>query len=238
MLAIIISWFLVYGMSEAVKDMIEPGAHFILNLMDKGLSVLEWVEVGHNIQGDQECSCQPGRFVLDLGVEIELRRKMRMFEGDAFSHQPRTFHPSLGERSHDMVCKEMCIGCRTLLDGENMPIEASKKHSTGKHHYVIFDDANHPLGHVIGKAEEFSICKIKEHDQRSEVGGIGIDAFRKSGDRPFSGVHTCSFTCNMQDLGKLMQRKNDFIVSNDKGSGNRLVDISSDPNTLVELENK
>ncbi|GJS21572.1 hypothetical protein Tco_0450204 [Tanacetum coccineum] len=40
----------------------------------------EWVEV-------------PGRFVLDLRVEIKLRRKMRMFDGEAFSHQPRTFSP-------------------------------------------------------------------------------------------------------------------------------------------------
>ncbi|GJW52347.1 hypothetical protein Tco_0093698 [Tanacetum coccineum] len=42
----------------------------------------EWVELGCNTQPDRECSCQPDRFVLVLEVEIELRRKMRMFAGE------------------------------------------------------------------------------------------------------------------------------------------------------------
>ncbi|GJY70374.1 hypothetical protein Tco_0474077 [Tanacetum coccineum] len=35
-----------------------------------------------------------------------------------------------------------------------------------------------------------------------------------------------------------MKRENDLIVSNDEGNGNCLVDISSDPNTLVEFKNE
>ncbi|GJW76521.1 hypothetical protein Tco_0138203 [Tanacetum coccineum] len=42
----------------------------------------EWVEVGCNTQPNRECSCRPDQFVLDLEVENELRRKMRMFEGE------------------------------------------------------------------------------------------------------------------------------------------------------------
>ncbi|GKE08340.1 hypothetical protein Tco_1411891 [Tanacetum coccineum] len=67
---------------------------------------------------------------------------------------------------------------------------------------------------------------------------IRIDAFWESGDKPFSRVHECSFAWNMKDLGKVVERKNDLNVSNDKGNGNCLVDISSDPNTLVEFEDK
>nr|GEX17887.1 hypothetical protein [Tanacetum cinerariifolium] len=134
---------------------------------------------------------------------------------------------------------------RAWMDGENMPIEASYKHSVGKHHYVIFDGANHHLGHVDGFLfseielhlselhfkwimnnhltlldEAFRRGSFIENDvtdkdkiiQRSEIHRIWIDAFRRA--------------------------KNYLIVSNDKGNGNCLVDISSDPDTLVEFKNK
>nr|GFA08024.1 hypothetical protein [Tanacetum cinerariifolium] len=39
-LAILFSWFLVYDVSEALKDMIEHETHFIPNLMDEGLDAL------------------------------------------------------------------------------------------------------------------------------------------------------------------------------------------------------
>ncbi|GJS99796.1 putative reverse transcriptase domain-containing protein, partial [Tanacetum coccineum] len=54
----------------------------------------------------------------------------------------------------------------------------------------------------------------------------------------FSSVHACSFTWDTKDLGKVVERKNDLKVSNDKGNRDCLVDVSSDPNTLVEFKDK
>nr|GEU89226.1 retrovirus-related Pol polyprotein from transposon TNT 1-94 [Tanacetum cinerariifolium] len=93
------------------------------------------------------------------------------------------FHPSLDERNHNIGHKEMCINDKTWLDGENVPIKASKKHSVKKHHHVIFDDVNHPFGNVVGK---------------------------KSSSEPFSREHARSLAWNVKDLGKVVERKNDF----------------------------
>ncbi|GKD07690.1 hypothetical protein Tco_1187375 [Tanacetum coccineum] len=65
-----------------------------------------------------------------------------------------------------------------------------------------------------------------------------LKKFRKFLGLPISSVHACCFAWNMKDLGKVVERKNDLLVSNDKGDRDCLVDISSDPNTLVEFENK
>ncbi|GJU67113.1 hypothetical protein Tco_1253372 [Tanacetum coccineum] len=116
--------------------------------------IRKWVEVCCNTQWDQAHSWQLGRLLLlDHRIESGLRRKIRMFEDEAFFHQPKTFLP-------------------------------------------------------------------------------------ESDDRPFSRVHECSFAWNTKDLGKAVERNNNLNVSNDKGNGNYLVDISSDPNTLIEFEDK
>nr|GEZ64914.1 hypothetical protein [Tanacetum cinerariifolium] len=97
----------------------------------------EWVEVSFNTQPNRECSCQPGRFVLNLEVEIELKRRMKMFKGEGLK-----------------------------------------------------------------------------------------------------SVHAFPFAWDAEDLGKLVERNNNLIVSNDEGKGNGLVDISSDLNTLEKFKDK
>ncbi|GJR82187.1 hypothetical protein Tco_0152972 [Tanacetum coccineum] len=117
--------------------------------------------------------------------------------------------PSLDERNPDMVHKVVCIGCRTRFNGENMPIKASKKHSIGKLHQVIFDHTSHSLGHVIGEVESFNgvafvgrsfvedgVMHHIEIIQGSQIEGIRIDAIWKGYDGPLRKEHAYTFIWN------------------------------------------
>nr|GEX64547.1 hypothetical protein [Tanacetum cinerariifolium] len=118
---------------------------------------------------DQGCTCQPDQFVLELELEMEMMMMMilRMFEGEVFFRQPRTYVPTIRERNHDMVHNVLSIGYGAQLNGENMPIKASEEYSIGKHHQVTFDHTNHFLSHVIGEVEWFLVVKtlLADKDQ-------------------------------------------------------------------------
>ncbi|GJT89908.1 hypothetical protein Tco_1078753 [Tanacetum coccineum] len=55
------------------------------------------------------------------------------------------------------------------LGGENMPIEASEKHSIGNHYEVVFDHTFHSLGHVVSKIEAFLVGKTIKHVNKTNI---------------------------------------------------------------------
>ncbi|GJW19968.1 putative reverse transcriptase domain-containing protein [Tanacetum coccineum] len=58
-----------------------------------------------------------------------------------------------------------------------------------------------------------------------EVDGIRVYAFWERGDRPINRVHARSFAWNTKNFGKLVKRKEDFLIFDDKGNRDCLITI-------------
>ncbi|GJT83910.1 hypothetical protein Tco_1058252 [Tanacetum coccineum] len=93
------------------------------------------------------------------------------------------------------------------------------------------------IGVATGEVGGDSSGVVGDHP-KGVIDRIRIDAFWERCNRPINCVYVCSFAWNTKNIRKTVERKNDFLVFDDKGNRDCLVNVLSDPNTIVEFKDK
>ncbi|GJS56251.1 hypothetical protein Tco_0629613 [Tanacetum coccineum] len=127
-----------------------------------------------------------------------------------------------------------------VCEQDGLPFSEFEIHFTELHLKRITNNHLTLFGEEFGKGS-FIENGVMDKDgviQGSVIDGIRIDSFLKRSNGLINRVHASSLAWNTNFFGKTVERKNDFKVSSDEGNRDSLVDVSSDPNTLVEFENK